>query len=240
MRYNLIFGGEQLSKCPKAVIFDLDGTLVHSTIDFSRMKLEIMRQFKEVGVPENLLSIDNTVSSNMESARIYLLQQGQEKVLLDIEEEIERALSNIEMEALPDVKEVNEAKSTLTWIRERGLVIGVLTRGSRRYASKVLKKTSLDSLIQCMICRDDFPWWEAKPNGLALRRMVEKLGVDPSETLIVGDHYMDLECARSTGTEFVGVLTGSYDESSWINEGLESIIDSIASLPNYIERTCGP
>ena len=229
-----------MSKCPKAVIFDLDGTLVHSTIDFSRMKLEIMRQFKEVGVPENLLSIDNTVSSNMESARIYLLQQGQEKVLLDIEEEIERALSNIEMEALPDVKEVNEAKSTLTWIRERGLVIGVLTRGSRRYASKVLKKTSLDSLIQCMICRDDFPWWEAKPNGLALRRMVEKLGVDPSETLIVGDHYMDLECARSTGTEFVGVLTGSYDESSWINEGLESIIDSIASLPNYIERTCGP
>jgi phosphoglycolate phosphatase-like HAD superfamily hydrolase len=229
-----------LSKCPKAVIFDLDGTLVHSAIDFPRMKLEIIRQFKEAGVPENLLSNEMTVSSNMESARMYLLQKGQERALLEIEEEIERGLSSIEMEALPDVEEVKEAKSTLIWIKEKGLAIGVLTRGSRRYASKVLKKTSLESLIQCMICRDDFPWWEAKPNGLALKRLVQELGVDPSETLLVGDHCMDLECARSTGTKFVGVLTGSYDESGWIKEGLESIIDSIAFLPNYIERTCGP
>jgi HAD superfamily hydrolase (TIGR01549 family) len=229
-----------LSECPKAIIFDLDGTLVHSSIDFSRMKREIISQFKEVGVPENFLSDDKTISNNMESARIYLLQLGQEKKLQDIEEEIERVLSEIEMEALPDVKEVMEAKETLAWIKRKGLAIGVLTRGSRKYASKVLKKTSLDSMIQFMICRDDFPWWEAKPNGLALKRLVEKLGVDPSETLLVGDHYMDLECAKSTGTEFVGVLTGSYDESGWNKEGLENIIDSIAFLPNYIERTCGP
>ncbi|HUV23852.1 MAG TPA: HAD family hydrolase [Methanomassiliicoccales archaeon] len=229
-----------MSKCPKAVIFDLDGTLVHSSIDFPRMKREVIRQFEEFGVPRNLLSVDKTISSNMESAREYLLQMGQEKALLRIEEEIERGLSNIEMEALADVEEVRYATSTLAWIMEKGLAIGVLTRGSRRYASEVLVKTSLDSMIRYMVCRDDFPWWEAKPNGLALRRLVEKLGVEPKETLLVGDHCMDLECARSTGMEFIGVLTGSFDEDGWIDEGLQNILDSIALLPDYINKICGP
>jgi phosphoglycolate phosphatase len=224
--------------CPKAIIFDLDGTLVDSKIDFTRMKEEIIRHFEGGGIPSGTLSAEMTGASNMKLARRYLLEMGKEKVLLRLESEIEENLARIEMEALDDLREVEGSRKVLTWLRDRGFAVGVLTRGSRNYAKEALKKTSMDVLVQGMVCRDDFSWWEAKPNGIALKRLLDRLGVDVQESLLIGDHVMDMECAESTGAGFIGVLTGHYDKEGWKNVGLETIIHSINDVPRLIERLC--
>ena len=49
---------------------------------------------------------------------------------------------------------------------------------------------------------------------------------------------MDMECARSAGTSFIGVLTGSYDRKGWERMGLDALIGSIEELPVFIEDLC--
>ena len=40
----------------KAIIFDLDGTLVNSSIPFKKMKMRIIKHLEEAGVPRGLLN----------------------------------------------------------------------------------------------------------------------------------------------------------------------------------------
>jgi len=217
-----------------AVIFDLDGTLIHSRIDFSEMKRNLISIYTEHGVPATILSMDYTLTTNMKNAREYLLEKGDINSVGKLEAQVESKLEEIELSTLLLIKPVENAREVVENLRSRGIGVGILTRGSRRYARLALKMTRLEPFIDHMMCRDDSPWWEAKPNGVALLRLVGKMGVRTQDCLVVGDHVMDMECALNTGALFVGVLTGSFDEISWKEAGCENVIKSVSELPGFI------
>jgi phosphoglycolate phosphatase-like HAD superfamily hydrolase len=220
---------------PEAVVFDLDGTLVNSRIDFERMKMTIIKRFERVGIPPHKLSTERTVSENMRIAREYFTTKGMEDILEGIEAEIELELVGIERQALDDLNEIAGAARVLAWMSNRGIRLGVLTRGSRNYARDALKKTSLNGYISEMVCRDDYPWWEAKPNGISLLRLLSRLGVPPDRSMFVGDHRMDLECARETGVSFVAVLSGSFHLEDWSFLGDFPVIESVDMIPELLD-----
>ena len=218
----------------KAVIFDLDNTLVESQIDYRQMKLDVLEELARSGVEAYLLDPSKTIVENIRRGKEDLQRKDPGLDLDELDERINALLTLRELERVQTARAHGGAPTALDAIGGRGLAMAVLTRGSRTYAQKVLALTGLDGRVGPCVCRDDYPLEEAKPNPLAMRRAARMLGLKAEECLYIGDHVMDLECAVASGARFVGVLTGSTDLERWRQSGCETIIASIAELPDFL------
>ena len=55
----------------KAIIWDLDGTLIHFKIDWVRARREAIKILKQYGVPKHLLTVKSSILENIGLARDY-------------------------------------------------------------------------------------------------------------------------------------------------------------------------
>lgn len=212
----------------EGVVFDLDGTLVDSNIDFYEMKRGLISLLEKEKVPEELLCWELTIAEIMENARRYLDDGETENE--DLWSSIEYSFKAVEMKSLKEIDVINGVSELLAWIVGSGYGVGILTRASREYAERALAVTDIDHLIDHMICRDDYPWYEAKPDPIAMRRLTSLLGTSPEHCLMVGDHHLDLQCALASGARFIGVLSGSYNEGEWSEAGCMDIVNDVHEL----------
>jgi len=223
----------------KAIIFDLDNTLVESQIDYHQMKLDVLKELGRFGVDPALLDPSKTIVENVTKGKEDLSQNHPGMDMKVVDERINALLTARELEKVESVRAHQGAISTLEAIRDRGMAMAVLTRGSRAYALRVLSMTGLDGKAGPCVCRDDYPLEEAKPNPLAMIRVASKVGLNAEDCLYVGDHPMDLDCARASGARFVGVTTGSTDRDRWSQSGCETVISSVADLPGILAALQG-
>jgi phosphoglycolate phosphatase len=222
-----IAGGREID----AVVFDLDGTLIHTTVDFRRMKLRLLDELDRRGVPSTLLDPRDTIVENLDRAIEDLATRGRGAEEHDLREQVGRLMSLTEMERVSETRPVEGANACLKALKGQGLKIGLLTRGSRAYALAALSYAKIDAVFDAMVCRDDHPEEEAKPNGKAIERVAALMGTSPERCLMVGDHLMDLTCARSASAMFIGVLSGAFGQQDWASHGSPSIISNVSELP---------
>jgi HAD superfamily hydrolase (TIGR01549 family) len=224
----------KMLRAVRAIVFDLDNTLVSSHIDYGRLKLAVLEELTEAGVPDQLLDEKASVVENFIRGMDFLKKNSGASKLMEFNRELDRILTQIEMERVEQVREIEGAQSLVHSLKENGLEVGILTRGSRAYATTVLGRTGFNGQIVHLVCRDDYPMEEAKPNPLAMDRIAEKLHCRPEDCLFIGDHPLDLECAKASGAAFIGVLTGSTNREKWRQTGCEVVINSIADLPRLL------
>jgi len=214
----------------RGVIFDLDGTLVHITVDFRLMKRKLYEVFIEEGIPANLLDESETMSRSLARIRQYVIENGDAGDMERVGAAVTRSMNGTEMEGVSGTTAIEGALECLRSLQEKGIRLGLLTRGSRAYAEAALQNAGIDIPFNAMVCRDDHPEEEAKPNGKALERTMALMEVQPQECLLVGDHAMDMECAASASVRFLGVLTGSFTKADWERHGCRSMIGSVGDL----------
>lgn len=188
-----------------AIIFDLDGTVVDSALDFHAMRKAVVEVAQRSGVPPGELHTTETVPRLMEHAMQKLRQMtGSENLGLRFEAEANRRLDEIEMAALPQVKPVPGAKEVLTSLHTSGYRLGILTRSCEGFAKTSLHNTGVLPLFQKIRTRNDSG--PLKPNPESLLVLLKDMGVAKDRALLVGDGAMDLECAKAAGVDFVGMI----------------------------------
>ena len=84
-----------------------------------------------------------------------------------------------------------DAKELLTSLRRNGYLVGVLsnTMWPRSYHQEVFARDDLDHLIDCAVYSSELSM--AKPHASAFQVVLQALGVEPSETVFVGDRLWD-------------------------------------------------
>ncbi|HID17079.1 TPA: HAD family hydrolase [Candidatus Bathyarchaeota archaeon] len=215
---------------PSGVVFDLDGTLIRSRIDFLRMKERIIAYLNNLGaIPEGINS-DMLVTEIVESAVNYL-KLHRRSLLQTAVQEIERIMNEVEMEGLKFASPIRGAKVALRSLRSRGIKLGVLTRSCREYALKSLEKAGLINLIGYLVARGDTP--KPKPNPEAALKLAERMNLSPKEVLMVGDHALDAVCAKKAGMTFLGVLTGASTVEDFRRIGCP-FVKSVKELPRFV------
>lgn len=222
-------------KPPSGVIFDLDGTLIHSRIDFPRMKERIIAYLDSLNaIPEGVNS-GMLVTEIVESAVNYL-KLHKRSLLRTAVQGIERIMDEVEMESLKFASPIRGVKTALRSLRSRGIKLGVLTRSCREYALKSLEKTGLMDLIGYLVARGDTP--KPKPNPEAALKLAEKMNLSPREVLMVGDHALDAACAKKAGMAFLGVLTGASTVEDFRRIDCP-FVKSVRELPRFIAGVGG-
>jgi len=222
-----------LSKA-KAFMFDLDGTLIKSAVNFTKLKRETLHHLTELGIDTEGLS------EKMKTYEILTQlkereNQGRLKIpYTTISTEVAKIWNKIELETVGRTKKIPSADTTLRTLKNRKRAVGVITRGCRAYATEALRITQLLPYIDTIVGRDDTV--EAKPDPEPLLRAMAALNVEPRETVMVGDTVEDATCAQRAGVPFIGVLTGLSDHKTLMRMGSIRVLESIGELPIFLEE----
>ena len=218
----------------KGVVFDLDGTLIRSSVDFKAMKRRMIEILARYGVPRELLSTDKTTVENLRRAeRIWDEMGVDQEVRSKALREVEEVMNEAELEALPTVEAIEGVREALEKLRGKGLKLAVLTRGHQTYAVEALRRAGLLELIDVILTRDTVR--KPKPNPEALLEAAERLGLGVDEIIFVGDHPIDSACAEGASVRFIAVLTGWMGEDEWRAEGVSEVVESVSTLPEYLD-----
>lgn len=210
----------------EAVVFDLDNTLVDSKVDFARMRslIEgyILQKHPGIG------PIDTRTT--MELIEI-LTSRGGDEVGEDIIS-IHSIMDETEVESSTKATPLVDIVDMISSLREIGLKLGLLTRSCEDYSRRVLGESI--GLFDSISCR--VPGRPAKPDPSVLEEMARRMEVDLKNTLLVGDHVMDGQCAKSAGAHFLAVTTGSSSKEDLSSFSPIYILDDLKALPEILQR----
>jgi HAD superfamily hydrolase (TIGR01549 family) len=151
-----------------------------------------------------------------------------EKMTAQQRQDAEKILYYHEQKAVTESKLNANAKQTLSAIRAAGIHIGVLTRNKRSNALAIARKHKLK--FDIVIGREDGP---VKPDAFGVLRICEQFGVEPEETMLVGDYLFDLLCAKAAGA--VAVLLANHNQADEFAEHADFCIDDISRILEIID-----
>ncbi|QLH74149.1 MAG: HAD family hydrolase [Methanomassiliicoccales archaeon] len=220
----------------KGIVFDFDGTLVESTIDYAAMRDSILRVISDYGVPQSLVSRNKSSADNIIVALNYLSKLLSHDELIEFEHDIDRESIKIELSEVEKTRPVKGACEAIDMLRDRGIRTGILTRGSREYVEKGLNIAGFKFDKRSIVCRNDHRLNEAKPNPLSMIRAANAIKTPIDKCAYVGDHIMDLRCAKGAGVIFIGVLSGYNDLERWKGSMVDALLNSVAELPAALKR----
>jgi len=214
----------------RAIIFDLDETLIHSGIDFKKMKSLTIEFLESMGVKPSLLSTHmlNLEIINIATEDLRLKGFSREEIqrVLDRVTEI---MNQVELESLDKAALIEGVPQTLKALKARGLKVGIMTNGCREYAKKVLARFCLEIYVDAVAARTDVAM--PKPSPKHAFYLLKLLDVSPEEAVLVGDHWLDAECAKKSGLKFI--LVGRPKENVEALKGYEyQVANSIVDIVN--------
>jgi 2-haloalkanoic acid dehalogenase type II len=204
----------------RAIIFDLDGTLINSTIAFQKMKTRVISHLEQSGIQQGWLNT-GLLNQDIEArARAYLHDHKIPNTEIQrIFTTVTQIMNEIELEAIETVQAYPDAFETLQQVSELGFILGILTRGCREYAETALEKAQFQHFFTAIAARDEVNY--PKPDPEHSQLLLKRLKVQPSETLLVGDSQTDILSAYNCNMRCV-----------WINRQ-NSNLPPNTPRPNY-------
>ena len=219
----------------KAVIFDLDGTLIEFRFDYKVVRAEVKQFLVSQGFPPSLFSIDESVFDMLKKVEVFMRNNGKSKD--EIEDIREKALSIVErfeLEAARQTSLVPGAQEILEELKRMNLKLGLFTLSSSNATMQVLKRFRLEDIFQAVVARESVS--RVKPDTSHLQKVLMLLNVEPRESVVVGDSIADMKSAASLGAYGVGVITGISTPKQLMNAGATCIITSLTDLPPLIKE----
>ena len=191
----------------RAVLFDLDGTLVETHIDFPAMTRAMEALAEAHAVPQNVTE-GKDILGLVEVAAADVQSRGGDGAALRRTAFAE--LQAMEIAGCSHPNLLPGTRELMTALIERGVKVGVVTRNCRAVSVGLLARFALPHHL--LLTRDDVKL--TKPNPEHLWEALRLLGEKPADAAMVGDHFMDIEAGVKAGcAATLGVL--GWNSSDW-------------------------
>jgi phosphoglycolate phosphatase len=190
----------------RAVVFDLDGTLVDSAPD---LHAAAVRLLDEIGAPPVTLAqvhgfVGNGVPKLVERClgAVGMPAKGQvlDNAVTRFKEYYGAAPAHL-------TRPYDGVEAMLGALSARGLLLGVCTNKPEALTRQVLEGVALDRHLRAAVGGDTLK--TMKPDPEPLRHTVKLLGVGIDEALYVGDSETDADTAKAAGMAFA-LYSGGY------------------------------
>lgn len=183
----------------KAVVFDVDGTLINTEESILRsLKKLLMEELNEAYQDEELAFV--------------LGIPGEYSILEFKLNDPKTALEKwcLYMEQTRDCNKLYEGVETvLKELESMHVLTGIVTSRTRVECDTDPLLQSLLRYVDHCICADDTE--KHKPNGEPLVKFLEDLNLQPDEVFYIGDTVYDQGCAENAGVEFVLAGWGTHE-----------------------------
>jgi HAD superfamily hydrolase (TIGR01509 family) len=193
----------------RGFIFDLDGTLVDSRLDFDAIR-------RDMGLSDGKPILEALEQLDPAHARHgYRILDRYER------DGAERAV------LLPGVPQLLEHLNHLDMQR------AVVTRNSRAMAERMLSRCGLD--FELFVTRDDGP---VKPDPWAIHHICRQWSIPPRHAVVIGDFHFDIEAGKRAGAITVFLGEDRAGEQQPGAEQADIVIDSLQQA-NRLLRALG-
>lgn len=213
----------------KAVIFDLDGTLVDTASEFVVVVQTLRTEYDLPPLePERIrASVSNgaraLVTLALGTVETDPVFERQRLRLLELYGEVLGSSAR----PYPGIEDL------LAELAARGIGWGVSTNKPRAYAAPLLDRLALQPPLGSLVCPDDVT--ERKPHPESLLRNCRELGCEPQQAIYVGDHQRDIEAGLRAGMFTIAALYGYIeaddDPALW---GADASVDCSTQLQGLI------
>jgi phosphoglycolate phosphatase len=188
----------------RAVLFDLDGTLVETHIDFPAMMRAMQELARAHHVPESVTD-GKDILGLVDAASQYVNTQGQDGDTL--RRTAFAQLEAMEIEGCSHPELLAGTHELLTALVSRGIKVGIVTRNCRTVSLQLLAQFALPHHL--LLSRDDVA--QTKPNPEHLWDALQRLGETADHAAMVGDHWMDIKAGVQAGCAATLGILGRHD-----------------------------
>jgi phosphoglycolate phosphatase len=183
----------------KLVIFDLDGTLIDAYEAIARSFNFTMRK---CGYPERGPKV---IRRAVGWGDRNLLKPFVKKADLDKALAIYR--KNHRLALLKYCRLTSGSRRILDYLSKKGYRLAVASNRPTAFSRLIIRHLKLREYFSYVLCADKLD--KGKPHPQILQRIMQRLGVEPEQTVYVGDMPIDAQAARRARASSVIVTTGS-------------------------------
>lgn len=195
-----------MSRSIRAVIFDLDGTLLDTAPDF----IVVVNQLR---AQHQLPSLDNDIIR----AQVSNGARALVKLALSIDEShrefehhrqtlLSAYLQHIAVHTVPFAG----IELLLRLLDKHNISWGIATNKPATYTIPLMAALNMQPAPFCVICPDHVS--RPKPDPESLFLASKQLQCSPEEIIYVGDHLRDIECGKSAGCITIAAAYGYIDQ----------------------------
>ena len=196
--------GHSIQLMVKAVIFDVDGTLIDSVDLHARAWHDV---FLRYGVKADFQKVRHQIGKGGDKLmKVFLLKDQIDR----FGEEIEAERAKLFMSKyLPQVKPFPALKGLFERLRKNGIKIAIASSAEDDELQVYKKITGIGPYLAEDTSADDVS--NTKPAPDVFRSAQKKLGISPSNIIAIGDTQYDAESAGKAGMATIGLLCGGSD-----------------------------
>jgi phosphoglycolate phosphatase len=209
-----------------AVLFDLDGTLLDSRQDIAAACNHALVSAGRAALPVD--EIGKFVGDG--ARRLVARAFGLEKDSPEVDPHLERFLRYYEAHPLDYGRAYPGVFEVVGQLAGTGL--GVCTNKGSAITVKILEALGLGAQFGAVVGGGDAE--ALKPSPLPVLLACSRLGVSPSETLMIGDSEQDVSAARAAGCYAIGILGGFQEEDRLRASGPDLLLPNFAALLGLI------
>ena len=214
----------------RALLFDLDGTLIDSAPDLAGAANDMRIAHGLAALP--LAPFRPKVGSGARGmvGRAFDVGPQDERFAALRDEYLQRyeARMTVETHVFPSMLPV------LDELDRRGMPWGIVTNKAARYAEPIVEALSLHQRIRTLVCGDTLA--HAKPHPAPLLEAARRIGVAAAACAYVGDDFRDVQAGEAAGMVTVAVAWGYLGLGEPIESwGARYIVASPHDLLNWLE-----
>ena len=199
----------------KAVIFDLDGTLLYTLDSISLSCNKVLEAHRLPPVTHEQLK--HFVGDGVIDLMRRAFSAGMSEETVD-ENIVAEFRAHFKEDCDYHVKPYEGIPALIRWLKEKGILVACNTNKPHENAVKLIHKHFGDDFDAVLGQQDDIP---KKPDKTGALKIVSSFGLKPNEVVYVGDSDVDMFTAKNAALHSIGAAWGYRGEDELKNSGAE-------------------
>lgn len=195
-----------MSKPIRAVMFDLDGTLLDTAPDFIVVVNQLLAEQNRPALPAEIIRAGVSNGSKALIKLAFAIDESNEQFEPLRQRLLELYLQNhsVHTRPFPGIDELIDklAAHNIAW--------GIATNKPSMYTLPLMVDMNMQPPPASVICPDHVSHPKPSPESLFLAST--QLGCTPQEIIFIGDHKRDIDCGKDAGSITIAAAYGYVDD----------------------------